>query len=46
MKADLGREFITKDFVEKHPVYVKDWVGVLRDFPHTKWTKINNKYRI
>jgi len=33
MKADLGREFIAKDFVEKHPVYVKDWVGGAAGFP-------------
>lgn len=34
-----GREFIAKDFLEKHPDY-KGWKEFMPDFLHTDWVKI------
>lgn len=40
--SSCGREFIAKDFLEKHPEYKKDWGEVLPDFPNTEWIHIVN----
>ena len=40
--SSCGRRFSIKEHVKKHPEH-KEWAKYVEDFPHYKWTKIQNK---
>lgn len=40
--SSCGRTFSVKEHVKKHPEY-NEWSKYLENFPHYKWTKIQNK---